>query len=189
MSNPNQVYQSDSLNTFSGSQNELDLRQELYNTFYGSSIEVPKSSKGLLRKIRLDNKGKPINCPCVDRVTGEQDKDYWCPICMSERYLWDEILIDFYKVQHAEDNSLKSEKFGLMNVHTGVFYIRYTDSIGDYDKLIEINLNEEGNLKYPVQRTGIWQITEIVPLRLDRGRLEFYKVFARDEDVKYLKAP
>ncbi len=172
-----------------GSSKEIDLRKELFATFFGNFQEEAKSQKGLLRKIKFDNKGKPILCPCVDPTTREQDRDYFCPICLSERYLFNETFLDFYKVQHASDNSLISKPYGLDNVHNGIIYTLYNANIGDYDKIVEVNLDLDGKFIYPIERTDIWQITEIVPLRLDTGKLQFLKIFARHEDVKYLKAP
>ncbi len=189
MSNPNQIYNTANSHSASGHARELDLRQELFNTFFGTTSEVAKSSKGLLRRIRYDNKNNPVLCPCVDRVTREQDKDYFCPVCLGERYLFDESFLDFYKVQHADDNALKSKPVGMINVDVAVFYLRYGSAITDYDKIIEINLGIDGNIQYPIKRVNIWRINELVPLRLDHGRLEFYKVFVNHEDVRYLNTP
>ncbi len=190
MSGANNVYNFISLPFTTGKNNtEINLRNELFATFFGSAIETPKAQKGLLRKIKFDNKGKPLLCPCVDKTTKEQDRDYYCPICLSERYIFNEMFLDFYKVQHSSDNSLISKPYGLDNVHTGIIYTLYNANIGDYDKIVEVNLDLEGNLIYPLQRTDIWQITEIVPLRLDDAKMQFLKIYARHEDVKYLKAP
>jgi hypothetical protein len=80
-------------------------------------------------------------------------------------------------------------EIGLANVVMCVFYLLYDVHIGDLDKIVQINLDLEGNIVKPIKRTRIWQITESVDLRLDNGRLEFKKLYARMEDVKYLNTP
>jgi hypothetical protein len=193
MSNPNQVYlPSFSATTIAStiySGKEVDMRQEFLNMLFGTAQEVPKAQHGLLRRMRLDDKGVKIKCPCVDKTTHEADRDYYCAICLNERYMWDEYLIDYYLVQPADMNDLASKEVGLIPVGFGIFYLPYNIIINSNDKIAEINLDIEGNIVQPIKRTQIWQFTSVVPLRSDHARLEFIKIFARIEDVRYLNAP
>ena len=82
----------------SGSGGEVDLRQEFYEFLYGSATEVAKGRPGILRRMRNDDGGVLIPCPCVDEKTGEPDRDTVCPYCWGEGYLWDEEWITYYKL-------------------------------------------------------------------------------------------
>lgn len=177
-------------NNFYNSSNDagINMRHEMINFLDGSIFEVSKSQRGVVRKIRLNDVGDPVLCPCVDNITREQDRDYFCPICLGERYLWDEKFIDFYKVQRGDANGLHSKEVGNIHTDINIFYLSYTANINKYDKLIEITLNLDGTVRYPIKRVDMWQITEIVELRLDFGKVEFIKAFARKEDAKYLKS-
>jgi hypothetical protein len=187
MSNPNQVYPSSfSAVGYSNSQ-EINLRQELLNTFSGTGQEIGKAEQGIWRQMQLDSNGNKINCVCVDRETGEQDRDYYCPVCLGEKYMWTESLIQFYRVQHTSDNGgLKSVEIGLRDVVMCVFYILSNVPIGDTDKIVQINLDDDGNIQKPIKRIQVWQLTEVARLRLDNGRVEFKKAFARIDDTRYL---
>lgn len=189
MSNPNQVFPSSFSSVGYSGNKEISIRQELLNTLNGSMQEIAKAEQGIWRKMRQDANGKLINCPCVDAITGEPDRDYYCPVCLNEKYLFDELLIQFYRVQHTSDKGLKSVDVGLVNTMDCVFYIQSDINISDSDKIIQINLDDEGNLVKPIKRIQVWQLTEVVKLRLDNGRVEFRKAFARIEDVKYLNTP
>jgi hypothetical protein len=61
---------------------EVNMRSEFVNTMDGLFPEISKASIGILRKMRRDNEGQLIPCPCMDKVTGEGDRDRWCPICV-----------------------------------------------------------------------------------------------------------
>lgn len=190
MSNPSQVFPPPySYVSNSNVGKEISIRDEFLSTIFGSSKEIAKSYRCLLRRMKLTSSGKPEKCPCVDRITNEQDRDYYCPVCMGERYIWSEQLINVYKVQHVDDNSMSSEKTGNVNMNFAVFYLPYNIDVNLQDKIIEIRLDVEGEIVNPIKRAQIWQLTEVVNLRLDTGRLEFIKLFARIEDVRYLNKP
>ena len=53
---------------------EIDLRAEFLKTMYGSEDEIAKSQKGLQRVFRNEK------CPCVNKVTGEPDRESRCPV-------------------------------------------------------------------------------------------------------------
>jgi|SRR6266404_9163938 len=190
MSNPNQVYPSSFSAVGYSNSREISIRQEILNTFSGTSQEIGKAEQGIWRHFRVDSNGDRINCACVDNITQEQDRDYYCPVCLNDKYLWDESLIQFYRVQHTSDGGgLKSVEAGLVNVVMCVFYILSNTNVLDTDKIVQINLDDEGNITKPIKRTNVWQLTEVANLRLDNGRVEFRKAFARIEDVRYLNTP
>lgn len=174
---------------------EIDLRKEFDKILNGFGPESSKAILGLIRRIDLDSKGEPVKCPCVDRITNEQDRDYFCPICFGERYTWKEAYVKYYKVsistdQHGDTTVWdKIKPFGLINLSLGVFYFRYDTLINVSDKIIDIALNLEGNIIKPVQRQTIWAINQIAPFRSSHGRLEYIKIFCNSEDPKYLSPP
>jgi len=181
MSSPNNMY---------GNPSELDLRQEMINTFNGTAVEIAKSQPGLLRKLNTDSNGDYILCPCVDRVTKEADRDTFCPICFGEKYYWTETYIKFYIVDIATPaavNKLKAP--GIVDVPQNTFYFMYDVAVTKPDKIVEIELDIEGNIVLPVKRIALWRIQELNALRGDNGRVEFIKVFTTKEDVKYLNTP
>jgi len=172
---------------------EVDMRQELENLLDGYHPEIAKGQVALFRKMRRDSDGGLTACPCVDEVTNEPDKDRFCPICFGEGYMWDETEIDFYKVYEQSDTSNilkdKLHKPGLINQPLVVFYIRYSVEITKEDRIIEIQLDDDGTATDPMRRKRVFRIGNLWEYRCDNGRLEYWKVFGYPENVKYLNAP
>ena len=50
-------------------------------------------------------------------------------------------------------------------------------------------LNNAGEVVAPKKRTAVYNIDAAWDYRADDGRLEYWKVFAHLEDVKYLNPP
>lgn len=163
---------------------EIDLRAEFLRTMYGGPREIPKSQKGLQRVFRNEK------CPCVDKVTGEPDRESRCPICLGEGNLWDEKLIDFYhKRTGTEDANVQQDvlhKPGLVNTETEVFYVPYQFNLTKSDKIVILTLDKEGIPTTPLKRLQLFRIAEVRPYRLDNGRLEFWEAFCYEDNNKYL---
>lgn len=173
---------------------EPNMRQELIDMFDGKNPQIPKAQIGVLRRMRRDERHHIIACPCVDIVTKEPDKDRYCPICYGEGAYWDEVELQYYAVPaERRDLSLAIkdtlEPPGLINVPTVVFYIRYDSHIHLGDKMVRLETDLEGVPIEPRQRRGIFKINSLWDFRSDRGKIEYWKVFAHKEDVKYLNAP
>ena len=172
---------------------EANMRNELIYTLDGRSPEIAKGQPGLLRKMRRDSDNKLIPCECVDSITREPDKDRFCPICFGDGNKWDETNITFYRVLTASEdsNTMRDtlEAVGLLNVPLVVFYIRYSAAITEEDKVIQIDLDNDGSASSPTQRQAIYRVNSLWDYRSDNGKLEYWKAFAHEETVKYLNAP
>ena len=172
---------------------EPNMREELINTLDGSSQEVAKGQPGILRIMNRDSNNNLVPCGCVDEITNEPDKDRFCPICFGMGYLWAEEHVVFYRILQDSntDNSLKEKlrEQGLINVPIIVFYIRYSALITKEDRVVRLELDDDGSASSPLKRLGIYRINGLWDYRADNGKLEYWKVFTHHEDVKYLNAP
>lgn len=168
---------------------EIDLRTEFNNTIYGKNPEIEKGQAGLLRRFRLED-GARIKCPCVDVVTGEPDREIRCPVCLAEGYLWDETSLDFYHARVGTETSATAQdvlqKAGLMNTETEVFYIPSTFDLTETDKIVLLQLNKDGTVVTPNRRLYLYRIAELRPMRLDSGRLEFWKAYVYEDNNKFI---
>ena len=169
------------------------MRDELEHTLDGFSPEVAKGQAGLLRVMRRNSDSSLTECPCVDPVTQEPDKDRFCPICFGEGWMWDEVSLAFYKIYEGSDSMNiqkdKLQKPGLLNQPFVVFYIRYSADITQEDKIIEIDLNDDGTTSDPMRRRRVFRIANLWEYRADNGKLEYFKAFCYLDNVKYLNAP
>lgn len=180
----------DFYNVSSTGGSEINLRKEFQHTQDGNAPEIAKFQPALLRRFRLDGNGTKILCSCVSPVTGEPDRERRCPICLGEKYQWDEIAIELY---HAEVNteSQKSDREslrrpGIMNTPLRVFYISYLVDLTQEDKLVLLVLDKEGNISQPQRRSELYVISTLNPMRLDNGKLEFWKVNGYRDNNKHL---
>jgi len=168
---------------------EIDLRQELKDILYGSASLLPHGQLGLLRRMRKDDAGKLIPCPCVDPLTGEGDRDYLCPVCLGESYLWDEEYITFYKTEVAgrevafAGKEIKHQG-GILNVKTILFYMEWFVNPTEHDRIIELELGLDGAPLNPIKRKQVNVITTAQDYRSDFGRVEYFRCATYEDEVK-----
>ncbi len=180
MSNKNDFYSSNSAG-------EISMRAEFNNTIYGTFQETAKGQVGLLRDFRLDDNDKTIPCPCVDPVTAEPDRESRCPVCLGEGKLWDEIHLDFYHTKPGIDaDQDKLQAPGIVNTEIEVFYIPWGFSLTKDDKIVVLVLDKEGLPAIPTKRFQLFRIAELKQMRLDNGRLEFWKASCYEDSNKFL---
>lgn len=154
----------------SSSNLELDLRNELSRTLNGASDEIRKGRIGLVRRMRRDDSGGTVRCPCRDQQTDEPSRDSYCRYCLGMGFLWDEYEMLYYK---NEDSFQDGKGFS--------FYLQYDKYVSDIDYLVEIEVDKEGEPVFPVERKAIFNISEAHPYKADRGRLEFWQILALEE--------
>jgi hypothetical protein len=175
------------LDIYSSVSSEISIRNELINTLQGLFSEEKKRQNGVIRTMRRDSLGKLIKCSCNDSASGEPDKTTPCPYCSGEGNLWDETLIDFYRWEPGYDSakSLNESltKPGTLNIPIKIFYIAYSEDLTLDDKLIELVLDKEGLPILPYQRRSIYRFGTLNDLRLDDGRLEYWKVLAYQDKM------
>ena len=169
---------------------EIDLRQELIKTLDGSCPELSKSQPGLIRRFRRDASNERIRCSCVDPVTNEPPRERRCTTCLGEGYQWDEVDVDLY---HAEVNteSQRSDREtlkgpGIMNTPLRVFYMAYSATLTEDDKLVLLELDKEGKVFLPKTRFELYKLSALTPMRLDNGRLEFWKANGYKDNNKHI---
>lgn len=172
---------------------EADLRKEMHNTMYGGYPEIAKGQQHIFRKIRRDAVGAVIKCPCVDRVTGEPDKDIYCPICMGEGNLWDEEWLTAYKVLLRADVGNASRESlltpGYINIPMSMFFTEEPKDFTTDDRIIELLRDHEGVPIKPYKRVYVYRIDAAIDLRSDDGRLEYWKLTCFVEQRKFLNGP
>jgi hypothetical protein len=147
----------------SSSGKEIDLREEFYEFLYGSNTEIAKGRPGILRRMRTDDDGDLVICPCVDEKTGEPDKDTICPYCWGEGYLWDEEWITYYKMLVSSHEGLvrKNQPYkpGMSNIPFVFFYLEH-DVV--HFPILERRFIQSLQRRHSAQttdesNTGVWQ--------------------------------
>jgi hypothetical protein len=170
------------------------MRQELINLLDGRYPEIAKAQTGLLRRIRRDSDDNKIECPCVDTITKEPDKDRYC-ICLGSGYFWDEEEIEFYKMidtsSYSTANTTRKavSDIGFINIPLIIFYVKYNADITEDDKIVELFLDEEGSAILPRKRKAIYSIEHAWDFRCDGGKLEYWRILTHKQTYKYLNTP
>jgi len=154
---------------------ELDLRSEMEDLLYGSSGEIAKGKKGLLRRMRADSSGDLLRCPCRDTATDEPDQDFFCRYCHGHGYFWDEYEIVYYK----NDDSFRKVEGRVQEYESDMFFLEYSLDVSPSDFIIEIVLDNDGTPVQPVQRLKVYDIISADQFRADYGRVEFLQIRAK----------
>lgn len=160
---------------------EVDLRKETKDTFTGSIYEIPKAFKVMLRKFRRNAANYRIPCSC--NVAKEGQGHQRCSVCLGEGYLWDEHYIETYKIDIGSDQekagaSLLTE-IGRSKKQFCKFYAQSTVTVDYEDKIIELALDQEGNVIKPEKRNITWTINTLNEKRSDTGRIEYIILYCR----------
>lgn len=172
---------------------EPNMRQEMINTLHGSYPEVAKGKNVILRRARRDDDGNTIPCACIDPVTKEPDKDRFCPFCLGTGWYFDEEYIVAYRV--LLDVTFSSRRrhdrmeAGNLDVPFIAFYTEYTGYITKEDKIAEVELNDDGTVVTPLHYLAVFEVDKAWDYRADNGKLEYWKVFTHQEQLKFLIAP
>lgn len=164
---------------------ELNLREEFGKTAIGNGfLEVAKFKPVLARIMNRDSNGKPIPCECALGVTREPDKERLCRICLGDGSKWSETSQLAFRTLSNPKEVIKAG--GLINIPLVLFYLRYNTPLTTLDKIVELVLDLEGQIIYPAKRENVFKIQHVELLRLDNAKVEFIKVWAFREDVKFL---
>ena len=164
---------------------ELDLRKEFDEILFGFESGIRHGHLVVVRNMRRDAEGNPVHCTCRDDFTREADPD--CVYCLGEGYLWDENWAWTYSMYSGSNGGMAGRvKYmppGSMRVDTKIFFLRFDTAISYRDKIIEIKLDEEGNVVVPYKRETLYRPGTIQKYRSDNGRLEYIAVHCREEDA------
>lgn len=169
----------------STSSGEIDLREELDELFFGYESGIRHGYVVVIRNLRRDSTGKPVPCSCLQPITREADPD--CSYCYGERYLFDENWAWTYSMYTGSEGGLANKVIylppGSVRVDYKLFFFRYDTDIKYGDKIIEMKLDEEGDVIVPYIRESIYLPQTIRKYRSDNGRIEYFGVYCREEDA------
>lgn len=160
---------------------EISLRDEFDHTINGSVYEIAKGFKVMLRQFRRNENGYRIPCSC--NVAKEGQAHQKCSVCLGEGYLWDETYVQTFKVDIGSDQekagaSLLTE-IGRTKKQFCKFYLYSNVNIDYEDKIIELQLNEDGSVLKPERRGVSWTVNTLNEKRSDDGRIEYIILYCR----------
>jgi len=164
---------------------EVNLRVDFNALVLGESGETPIGQPFILRRMRLDDNENKIACVCVNSVTNEPERDYPCSYCYGAGYLWDEELVTGYKVVAASPagtnaaSNLPKATSGHLYVPATKFFLPYDVNPKRHDRIIEIELDEEGDAVTPYNRVAVYETQLIRAMRGDNGKIEFWVIIAQ----------
>ncbi len=172
---------------YSVSSGEVDLREEYDDFVYGPSRDLSDGHGKIClhRRAVRDASGKVQYCTCKIASPGSHaDPD--CNHCYGEGFLYEEEYAIGYW-QYSGPSGGQSRKLqrlnpGLVRTDLMVFYFRYDQNLKYGDKIVEVELDLEGNVIAGPVRKAIHRIENIAEMRSDHGRLEFYTVYVRESE-------
>jgi len=156
---------------------------------YGSATLEPHGIKGLIRRVKRDSNGELILCPCVDLKTHEPDVDSPCPVCLGQKFIWEEKPILYSKSETVGDESgfvtkERRAKPGILNVRTTIFYLEWFVNPSIKDQIIQLNLDLDGNVPAVPQRFRVYKIATAEDFRSDNGRVEYWRCACYQEGIR-----
>lgn len=181
---------STSLSSING---EIDLRTEFDNIVFGPNGDGigRHGHPVILRRVRRDADGYPTRCTCSEASPNNQGNPD-CSYCLGDGWLWDEEWIMTYSLYVGPDGG-KANRYVRMqpgNVRTDyiLFFFRYDADIKYDDKIVEVKLDEEGevvisSISNSFIRETFFKPESVVKYRSDNGRIEYYGVYCREQDA------
>lgn len=147
---------------------DIDLRQEFINLIESDRYFVGLKQQVLLRRNNRDDNGNLVSCDCIDPVTKEPDIERLCEICHGDSYKWSEEWIYVYKIRKGDNYT---------------FYMRYDTDPKKFDKIIEMETDENSVIERPYVRKYKYNLTTIYPMKGNTGRIEYFKCEAYKVDT------
>ena len=130
--------------------------------------------------MRRDDSDDKVPCSCVSDLTLEPDRDYPCSFCSGRVFLWDEELVLAYKVvaaapggSNAAANFPKAPP-GTLYLPSARFFLAYSINPRKDDRLVEIELDSEGDPVTPYNRTAVYEFMLVRAMRSGNARIEFW---------------
>lgn len=164
---------------------EIDLRKEFDALLFGTEGDIKHSHLIVIRHLRRDSSGKPIECTCRDPFTKEPDPD--CSYCFGESFLSDEKWYECYSMYVGSSGGFSNKSVwmppGEVRGDLRVFFFRFDVPIKYRDKIVEMKLDAEGKAIVPYIREAIYKPQTIYKYRSDNGRIEYIAVYCREEDA------
>jgi hypothetical protein len=158
----------------------VDLRREFDNLVLGSQGETPIGRPFILRRMQRDSSENLTPCSCVNSITHEPDRDFPCPFCLGNGYIWSEELVTIYKVvasspggSNASANFPKTQP-GTMYLPAARFFMSYSVNPKKDDRIVEIELDSEGDPVTPYNRIAVYELMLVRAMRADNGKIEFW---------------
>lgn len=177
---------------------DIDMRAELGKIFDGDGHEPPRGYYAILRRMKRDSNGHLIICPQCRKV-GTQDHTRWlvCDCCLGSGHLWVEEWCQIYKwpgtaAARSRSQFKQYEPFGIIDTDLSVIYVRHHVKPTTDDKIIEVKLNDDGSIAYTENqyiRTELFDINDVDHWRLDRGKLEYFRITGIRVTVDYFGQP
>jgi len=162
---------------------EIDLRQEMTKLIH----DEKRGSWIIYRRAKMEN-GIPKKCICrTNNRSGEPDIDVACKFCKGQGYYFTDILGKAY-INHSQAYAIyeKFKQEGNSKVDYRTMYMEYDfikKAIPEdrgiptrFDRIIELELDMEGNIVSPTKPRELYDILSVDPYRLDNtGRIEYYR--------------
>jgi len=172
---------------------EIDLREEMKIILEGNEYWPRRGHWCLLRRM-----AKRQRCFCWNEQ-GKGDEQYSydnrkydearlrCPVCHGEGWIYEEELHLMRRRLVAPEIGLAASEnlspVGWMNINYIVYYLQYYSNPVKDDKIIEIELDSDGNPVKPYVYKEIYNIAVAEPFRDQLGRIEFWRASSKLEVV------
>jgi len=179
----------------SSSGNEINLREEFIKLIDGTSCDPQRGHWVLLKRISTRQR-----CSCWERV-GEGEFQYSednrkypepdprCTVCNGEGWIYKE---ELYKTRRriitppeGQGSMEKQTDFGLVNVPLIIYYFKNYVRPTEYDRIIEIDNNEDGSPLKPIVKRDTYSIITSEPFRDINGRIEYWRCATKKEELRF----
>lgn len=172
---------------------EIDLRTEMTLMLHGNEYYPRRGHWVLLRHMDRRQKcfcwnQKPVGDDKFNEDKGKYNEPKLrCPVCNGEGWVYEEELQLTRRRLVTPDiglaNSETMSDIGWMNINYIVFYFEYFVEMKKGDKIIEVNLNDDGTPIRPYSYQEIYRIAVAEPFRDQLGRVEFWRAACKLEIV------
>lgn len=163
---------------------EIDLRDEFKRLLIGDAWEIGKEQLYIYRRMRRDGNDQLVPCACKSETTDEGDRNYFCPYCFGEGFLWDEDWISGIRVRsrgaRRRIDRVEIAEAGILHPEISYMYLNYLSSPTFHDRIIAPQIDPEGRAIWPIKISHYWTIDKADPLRSDYGRIEYWLLTIRE---------
>jgi len=160
-----------------------DLRDVIKSLAGESNPLFPNKKEGTgFQWLGLRQADYTKKCACQG-ILGTSDSPI-CKRCFSTGYLFTDFLVKGYTWMGVLGAAFGASP-GLISTEQRNIVLKHDKQISKFDYILELDQNRDtAELYFPLRINRYFQIQDAVPIKGDRGRIEFWKLSVEERNVK-----
>lgn len=151
----------------------IDLRIEMHNILYGTTV-VPPRGHWICLRVYDRNKPTEFYNNITHEAVGGPPFEYIDKIIRTRRI-----------PAHSLSDDLVGTKAGVLKADEYLYYIEWSERFKVGDDIYELTLDDHTNRPTNIMLYEKYKINRIIPNRMENGNIQYYTVIVKLDEIGY----